>query len=81
MLTTMTQLGTRLFPEDGPDIALDAVAARRHSPGVAIETYRPAGRPQYATALTSPAARRRGESGMRYLVSVCDRKIEVRPFA
>ena len=42
--------GTRLFPEDGPDIALDVVGSRRDSRGVAIETYRPAGRPQYATA-------------------------------
>ena len=42
--------GTRLFPQDGPDIALDVVGSRRDSRGVAIETYRPAGRPQYATA-------------------------------
>ena len=42
--------GARLFPEDGPDIALDVVGSRRDSRGVAIETYRPVGRPQYATA-------------------------------
>ena len=42
--------GTRLFPEKGPDIALDVVQSRRDTRGVAIETYRPVGRPQYATA-------------------------------
>lgn len=42
--------GTRLFPQDGPDLALDVVASGRDSRGVSVETYRPAGRPQYATA-------------------------------
>ena len=40
--------GARLFPEAGPDIALDLVDSRTDSKGVAIQVYRPAGRPQYA---------------------------------
>ena len=42
--------GTRLFPETGPDIALDLVDSRADSKGVMIQVYRPAGRPQYAPA-------------------------------
>jgi dihydrofolate reductase len=42
--------GTRLFPATGPDIALDLVDFRADSKGVTIQVYRPAGRPQYATA-------------------------------
>ena len=41
--------GTRLFPADGPDMALDLVGSRADSKGVMIQVYRPAGRPQYAT--------------------------------
>jgi dihydrofolate reductase len=41
--------GTRLFPDTGPDIALELVESRADSKGVAIQVYRPAGRPQYAT--------------------------------
>ena len=41
--------GTRLFPDDGPDIALDLVESRAYPKGVTIQVYRPAGRPQYAT--------------------------------
>ena len=40
--------GTRLFPADGPDIALDLIESRADSKGVTIQVYRPAGRPQYA---------------------------------
>ena len=40
--------GTRLFPEDGPDIALDLVDSRTDSKGVTIQVYRPNGRPHYA---------------------------------
>ena len=40
--------GERLFPDAGPDIALDLVEARTDSKGVTIQVYRPAGRPQYA---------------------------------
>jgi dihydrofolate reductase len=42
--------GTRLFPDAGPDIALDLVESRADSKGVTIQVYRPTGRPQYATA-------------------------------
>jgi dihydrofolate reductase len=39
--------GARLFPEAGPDIALDLVDSRVDSKGVTIQVYRPTGRPQY----------------------------------
>ncbi len=42
--------GTRLFPETGPDAALDLVDSRSTPKGVTIQVYRPTGRPQYATA-------------------------------
>jgi dihydrofolate reductase len=40
--------GTRLFPDDGPDTALELVDSRADSKGVTIQVYRPNGRPQYA---------------------------------
>jgi dihydrofolate reductase len=42
--------GTRLFPATGPDVALELVDSRATPIGVTIHVYRPAGRPQYATA-------------------------------
>ena len=42
--------GTRLFPDTGPDIALELVDSRATPKGVTIHVYRPTGRPQYATA-------------------------------
>ena len=42
--------GARLFPETGPDRALDLVESRVDTKGVTIQVYRPAGRPRYATA-------------------------------
>ncbi|WP_328444233.1 dihydrofolate reductase family protein [Amycolatopsis sp. NBC_00438] len=42
--------GARLFPDAGPDLALDLVESRADSKGVTIQVYRPAGRPQYAMA-------------------------------
>jgi hypothetical protein len=42
--------GTRLFPDSGPDTALDLVDSRATPGGVTIQVYRPTGRPQYATA-------------------------------
>ena len=39
--------GTRLFPDAGPDSALELVDSRATSNGVTIQVYRPAGRPQY----------------------------------
>jgi dihydrofolate reductase len=40
--------GMRLFPDSGPDIALDLVESRDFPKGITIQVYRPAGRPQYA---------------------------------
>ena len=42
--------GTRLFPNTGPDAALDLIDSRSTPKGVTIQVYRPTGRPQYATA-------------------------------
>jgi dihydrofolate reductase len=42
--------GTRLFPDTGPDIALELVDSRSTPSGVTIQVYRPSGRPQYAPA-------------------------------
>ncbi|MEP7177655.1 MAG: dihydrofolate reductase family protein [Pseudonocardiales bacterium] len=42
--------GARLFPDAGPDLALDLVESRVDSKGVTIQVYRPAGRAHYATA-------------------------------
>jgi RibD C-terminal domain len=39
--------GTRLFPQAGPDIALELLETRTDSKGVTIQSYRPKGRPQY----------------------------------
>jgi dihydrofolate reductase len=41
--------GKRLFPDTGPDIALDLVESRAFPNGITIQAYRPTGRPQYAT--------------------------------
>jgi dihydrofolate reductase len=41
--------GKRLFPDTGPDAELELVTSRTTSGGVTIQTYRPAGRPKYAT--------------------------------
>ena len=41
--------GARLFPDSGPDIALDLVDSRAFPKGITLQVYRPAGRPQYAT--------------------------------
>jgi dihydrofolate reductase len=42
--------GTRLFPDSGPDVALELVRSRTTSGGVTISTYRPRGRPEYAAS-------------------------------
>jgi dihydrofolate reductase len=42
--------GSRLFPDAGPDIALDLVESRTDSKGVTIQVYRPSGRPEYRPA-------------------------------
>ena len=40
--------GTRLFPEAGPDLALELVDSRAFPRGITLQVYRPNGRPQYA---------------------------------
>jgi dihydrofolate reductase len=42
--------GARLFPDTGPDIALEPVESRVDSKGVVIQVFKPAGRPQYVPA-------------------------------
>ena len=39
--------GARLFPDSGPDLALELVESRATSSGVTMQVYRTAGRPQY----------------------------------
>ena len=41
--------GTRLFPDSGPDTALELVDSRAFPTGITVQVYRPTGRPQYAT--------------------------------
>jgi dihydrofolate reductase len=42
--------GTRLFPDTGPDTALELVDSQATPSGSTIQIYRPTGRPQYAAA-------------------------------
>jgi dihydrofolate reductase len=42
--------GARLFPDAGPDIALDLVESRAFPRGITLQVSRPAGRPEYAAA-------------------------------
>jgi dihydrofolate reductase len=44
--------GTRLFPDTGPDRALELVSSRATPSGVTIQVYRPTGRVQYGTSTT-----------------------------
>ena len=39
--------GTRLFPDSGPDLALELVESRATAGGVTVQVYRTAGRPRY----------------------------------
>jgi dihydrofolate reductase len=48
--------GTRLFPDTGPDMALELLTSRTTSGGITIQSYRPAGRPEYATSTADPNA-------------------------
>jgi dihydrofolate reductase len=41
--------GTRLFPDEGRDFALELVESRTFRTGIIVQTYRPDGRPQYAS--------------------------------
>ncbi|WP_327581675.1 dihydrofolate reductase family protein [Nonomuraea sp. NBC_00507] len=71
--------GARLFPETGPDLALDLVESRVDSKGVTIQVYRPAGR-AVCKGLKSLTTEPRchdttgDDLQMRYLVSVIDDK-------
>ena len=47
--------GTRLFPDTGPDLALDLVESRAFPKGITLQVYRPTGRPQYASAAAEPS--------------------------
>jgi dihydrofolate reductase len=47
--------GTRLFPDTGPDTALELVDSRATPKGVTIQVYQPTGRPQYETATPTPS--------------------------
>jgi len=47
--------GTRLFPDTGPDAALDLVDSRSTPRGVTIQVYQPTGRPRYETATPTPS--------------------------
>jgi dihydrofolate reductase len=40
--------GARLFPDAGPDKALDLIDSRAFPKGIALQVYRPTGRPEYA---------------------------------
>jgi dihydrofolate reductase len=42
--------GERLFPADGPDIALELLESRAFTKGVTLQVYRLAGRPEYVHA-------------------------------
>ena len=42
--------GTRLFPDNGPDMALALVRSQAFPRGITSKVYRPTGLPQYATA-------------------------------
>jgi dihydrofolate reductase len=42
--------GTRLFPDVGPDMALELMSSRTTRAGLTLQSYRPAGRPQYQGA-------------------------------
>jgi dihydrofolate reductase len=41
--------GERLFPETGPDMALELVDSQAFPKGITTQVYRPSGRPQYAS--------------------------------
>ena len=42
--------GTRLFPDAGRDWAFELVGSQTTATGIAIQIYRPTGRPRYGTA-------------------------------
>lgn len=48
--------GTRLFPEEGRDLALELTESTAMSNGVIIQTYRPNGRPPYGPTTDTTSA-------------------------
>lgn len=42
--------GTRLFPDAGPEMALELLGSQTNPAGLTMQSYRPAGRPQYQQA-------------------------------
>ena len=48
--------GSRLFPDTGPDLALELTESRATSNGVIIRTYRTNGRPQYGVTADTTSA-------------------------
>ena len=46
--------GTRLFPDEGPDTALELADWRAFSNGITLQVYRPNGRPRYAASEPIP---------------------------
>ena len=40
--------GRRLFPDSGPDMALELIETRAFPKGITLQVYRPNGRPEYA---------------------------------
>jgi dihydrofolate reductase len=47
--------GTRLFPDTGPDAALELMESRSTPKGISIHVYRPTGRSEHATATPTPS--------------------------
>ena len=41
--------GTRLFPETGRDVALEPLESQSTTTGITVQTFRPHGRPEYAS--------------------------------
>nr|BFE78168.1 hypothetical protein GCM10020093_007690 [Planobispora longispora] len=71
--------GARLFPETGPDLALDLVESRVDTKGVMTQVYRPPGargmrRPEVPITEPRCLGTTGDDSQMRYLVSVIDDK-------
>ena len=52
--------GRRLFPDTGPDLALELVASRSTNGGVTIQGYRPTGHPQIVAQPGDRRSRTRG---------------------
>src|SRR4051794_9709786 len=65
--------GTRLFPDAGPDTALELVDSLSTPKGVSIQVFRPTGRPQYATATAERRMRH------RYIIGGAVRGQRLRP--